>query len=65
MSSSTCPLCARSFECGATDTSQPCWCVALPALPLEALGPQGCYCPDCLQQQLLQRGLLPVKQEAA
>jgi hypothetical protein len=65
MSSTTCPLCGRGFECGVSDTSQPCWCVGLPALPREALGSQGCYCPDCLRQQLQQWGVVPRPQESA
>ena len=54
-----CPRCGRSFDCGAHDSSKPCWCVSLPALPLEELGRQdaSCYCPDCLRTQLAERAL--------
>ncbi|MBM3363055.1 MAG: cysteine-rich CWC family protein [Betaproteobacteria bacterium] len=61
-----CPQCGRGFECGATDASAPCWCVALPALPREALGQgaQTCFCPECLRQHLRQKGLMTDRQEA-
>ena len=54
MTTTACPRCGRSFDCGATDSSKPCWCVSLPALPLEQLGKDdaGCYCPDCLRLRL-------------
>jgi hypothetical protein len=55
------------FDCGAVDPQTACWCVALPALPRQALGERAdtCFCPDCLREQLRQNGLLPQKQEAA
>ncbi len=60
MTSTACPRCGRVFDCGAQDSSQPCWCVSLPKLPLEALGQgdAGCYCPDCLRVRLAEHGLL-------
>ena len=59
MSTTACPRCGRSFDCGAQDSSKPCWCVSLPALPLEELGRQdaGCYCPDCLRTRLAERAV--------
>lgn len=59
MTTTACPRCGRNFDCGAQDSSKPCWCVSLPALPLEELGRQdaSCYCPDCLRTQLAERAL--------
>lgn len=56
----TCPRCGRSFDCGAQDSSKPCWCASLPLLPPEELGRLAatCYCPDCLKARLAELGLL-------
>jgi len=66
MTTTACPRCGRIFDCGAQDSSQPCWCVSLPKLPLETLGKDdaGCYCPDCLRVRLAEHGLLPRPESA-
>ncbi len=60
-----CSLCGLGFDCGASDTRTPCWCVALPSLPRQALGQsaQTCFCPDCLREQLRQQGVTTDAQE--
>jgi len=65
MSQVHCPRCGGAFDCGAQNSRQPCWCVALPPLPLEELGRRdaGCYCPDCLQARL-QEVQRPTEREA-
>jgi hypothetical protein len=57
---SICSRCKASFSCGMADdaTDQPCWCVALPALPGSAIksgqedGAASCLCPDCLKARI-------------
>lgn len=49
-------MCGTLFACGMVDAdaSHPCWCVALPALPLALLEKDQtgkerlCLCPACL-----------------
>ena len=55
---SACSVCGTLFACGMADAdaSHPCWCVALPALPLAFLEKDQtgkerlCLCPACLTQ---------------
>jgi hypothetical protein len=55
---SVCPGCGTLFSCGMVDgvATDPCWCMALPALPAAVLasaesGLEGrsCFCPLCLR----------------
>jgi hypothetical protein len=50
----TCPGCGKKFTCGLSAGLKTCWCMEKPnSIPLPVEGSQsGCYCPDCLQQQL-------------
>ncbi|HEX4927197.1 MAG TPA: cysteine-rich CWC family protein [Burkholderiales bacterium] len=50
-SETQCPLCGRSFECGAA--SGDCWCADLPAL--KPVPGRGCLCPACLEAELKAR----------
>lgn len=43
-----CPRCEAVFEC---NLEQHCWCFDLPHIPVRP-GPQGCWCPDCLRQEI-------------
>jgi hypothetical protein len=58
---SICIRCNASFECGMEQANQePCWCAALPPLPVPALPePErpGCLCPDCLRAWIAARAL--------
>jgi hypothetical protein len=46
-----CSSCNLPFTCGMRETSEPCWCAALPALP--SIEPaQDCLCPACLKARL-------------
>jgi hypothetical protein len=42
-----CSSCGSGFTCGLSETSEPCWCAALPVLA--RIDPsRGCLCPTCL-----------------
>jgi hypothetical protein len=54
---SACSRCGAGFACGMTDDgarNEPCWCMQLPILPLEAFlavggdAAESCLCPACL-----------------
>ncbi|MGK5017948.1 MULTISPECIES: cysteine-rich CWC family protein [unclassified Janthinobacterium] len=52
---SQCTLCGATFQCGQTapQTSEPCWCTALPpAMPVPGSRAIGCWCPACLQAHI-------------
>jgi hypothetical protein len=54
---SQCARCGATFICGVADaqSAQPCWCMALPPLHLDATIPaqeRSCLCPDCLRALL-------------
>ncbi|MBK7469490.1 MAG: hypothetical protein KAX84_17165 [Burkholderiales bacterium] len=47
----TCSSCGATFTCGMKETSEPCWCAALP--PLQTVVPlQDCLCVGCLAARL-------------
>jgi hypothetical protein len=41
-----CSSCNALFTCGMRESSEPCWCAALP--PLQTIEPgKDCLCPEC------------------
>ena len=46
-----CSSCHLPFTCGMRETSEPCWCAALPRLSAIETG-QDCLCPACLREHL-------------
>jgi hypothetical protein len=64
---SICPRCQAEFSCCMADqTGKPCWCSAIPPLPLADMPAvarsetqASCYCPTCLQHWKNQRDKNP------
>ena len=47
-----CPECGAAFECLALSAANPCWCAALPRLPLPTAAAADCLCPQCLRARI-------------
>ena len=53
MSRLTCPRCSQTFECGADQPDQTCWCMQLPVLKQsDEQQSLDCWCPHCLREEL-------------
>jgi hypothetical protein len=44
-----CPNCNKSFDCGGQ-----CWCASYPPI-IEVTPNNGCFCPECLHEQMINR----------
>jgi hypothetical protein len=47
-----CSSCGEDFTCGAERGAGPCWCEALPHLPLTPIEGRECFCPQCLSDAI-------------
>jgi hypothetical protein len=62
-----CSRCGANFECGLVAGKEPCWCAALPSLPVNAYRPDPddpatsrCLCPYCLRALLAAQDTIAV-----